>query len=633
MKNQVAILAGGFGSRLRNKIGDIPKPMALLSGKPVLEYQIELCEKYGFRRIALLVYYQSNIIREHFGNGDKWGVEITYVEETIARGTAGAIRDALCELDEKFIVLYADTYVDVDLKRFWLHGSSEDVSATLLLHPNDHPYDSDVVEVTDEGFVNAIHPYPHPDELCYLNLVNAALYILRKNDIKKFIPKSGKYDLAKDIFKEMLIAGLRLKAYISPEYVKDMGTPTRMEKVERDLINGLPEKLSGRSRRKAVFLDRDGTLNKEVNHLNDPKQMVLLPKVCEAVKLLNQNGFLAIGITNQPVLARGDITWEGMDIINARLDHLLGNENAYLDRMYICPHHPDKGYDGEVSDLKIVCDCRKPSPGMIDQAVRDLDIDRRRSWMVGDSTSDILAGQRSGVRTILVRTGHAGLDYKYPVYSDYVCDTIFDAVKWIISGYSFAVSKLMPVAQATQNARLILIGGASRSGKTMAANVLKELITEIGRTVHIIPLDAWLKTPSKRLEGSGVLERYEMDNVFKIIHSIINAVVRVELNVPIWDRINSIIVAQRIYSIGPDDLLVIEGVPSLLHKELRNIAELLIHIDAINDVRHQRIHWEYSSRGECESEIKRLIKSREEDEVISVQEAARFAQYCINISE
>ena len=250
--------------------------------------------------------------------------------------------------------------------------------ATLFVHPNDHPQDSDLVEIDDEGFVAALHPYPHAEGTEYDNLVNAALYVMRRDGLEPLIPREGKADLAKDLFPQMLRAGRRLFAYISPEYIKDVGTPERLDRVAADIQAGLPDRLSARALRSAVFLDRDGTVNVEVNYVRTPEQLALLPGVPEALQRLNRSGHLAVIVTNQSVVARGDVTFAGLKRIHTRLTHLLGARHAYVDRIYVCPHHPDRGFPGEVAELKIVCSCRKPATGMVDDACRDLQIDRAR---------------------------------------------------------------------------------------------------------------------------------------------------------------------------------------------------------------------------------------------------------------
>ena len=628
---QVAILAGGMGSRLKSRTGSLPKPMAHINGKPVLEHQISLCLKYGFTRIALLVHYQSEVIEEYFGNGAKFGVELVYVVEHEARGTAGALLDALDVMDSRFLVLYGDTYADINLKMFWDFDSKRQSAGTLFLHPNDHPQDSDLMEIGDDGALIGVHSYPHPEGVDYPNLVNAALYILDKESLINVIPIDRKTDLAKNTFPALLDAGKILYGYVTPEYIKDMGTPERLDKVERDINQGLPENLSGRNPRAALFLDRDGTLNLEVNHLNAPDKLTLLDGSAEGIKRINRAGILAIGVTNQPVLARGDVTFQGLKKIHARLDRLLGEKGAYLDRMYICPHHPDKGFLGEIPELKMECLCRKPQTGLFDLAVQDLNISRRDSWMVGDTTSDILAGKRAGLRTILVRTGYSGRDFKFDVEPDFVANDLAGAVDWILYGHSDVVSKLMPLVSSAKNSRLILVGGASRSGKSSIANVLAELLSLIGRKSHVLPLDGWLKSAEERQEGAGVLGRYQLEALIEQARKITSNPVRFDIEYIEYDRKLKQARKSKNVSIGPSDIVIFEGVPAILDKRLLDLASLSIHVDVDDGLRMKRLEEEYVWRKELKEDFMKKIISRELDEVALIKSAAYKADYQINL--
>ncbi len=630
MACQVAILAGGIGSRLKSRTGALPKPMALINGIPVLEHQINLCLKNGFIKIALLVHYQSKMIEEYFGNGAKFGVELVYVIEREARGTAGALLDALDVMDSRFLVLYGDTYADINLKMFWDFDSKHKSAGTLFLHPNDHPQDSDLMEIDESGAIIKVYSYPHAEGVDYPNLVNAALYILDKDSLYRVIPTDRKSDLAKNTFPALLEFGKSLYGYVTPEYIKDMGTPERLDKVERDINQGLPENLSGRNSRIAVFLDRDGTLNGEVNHLNSPDQLVLLNGVSEAVSRINRSGMLAIGITNQPVLARGDVTSEGLKKIHARLDRLLGEKGAYLDRMYVCPHHPDKGFLGEIPELKMECLCRKPQTGLFDLAVQELNISRRDSWMVGDTTSDILAGKRAGLRTILVRTGYSGRDFKFDVEPDFVANDLAGAVDWILYGHSDVVSKLMPLVSSAKNSRLILVGGPSRSGKSSIANVLAELLSLIGKNSHVLPLDGWLKSAKERQEGAGVLGRYQLEVLIDQARKVISSPVRFDIEYIDYDRKLKQVQKSKKASIGPSDIVIFEGVPAILDKRLLDLANLSIHVDVDDALRMKRLHEEYLWREERQDDFMKKIMSREIDEVSLIKSAAHKADYQIN---
>jgi histidinol-phosphate phosphatase family protein len=573
----VAILAGGGGTRLLERSGGLPKPMVPLAGRPLLEHQIERCRDAGFTRIALLVHFRHEAISAHFRDGSRFGVQIEYCVETAPRGTAGALRDALELLAPTFLVLYGDTYFDVDLCALWHAHERLAADATLLVHPNEHPHDSDLVELDDDAFVRVLRPYPRPAAPDRRNLVNAALYAMQREGLADMIPAAGTCDLAKHAFPAMLAAGRKLAAHLSVEYIKDVGTPQRLDRVEAEIARGLPERLSARHLRSAVFLDRDGTLNRDVGHLRGVDQVSLYADAALAVRRLNQNGTLAVVVTNQPVIARGEVTSEGLSAIHARLEALLGAEGAYVDRIYHCPHHPHRGFAGEVAALKIECGCRKPATGMIDAACRDLAIDRTRSWMVGDSTADIATGYRSGLKTILLRTGSAGSDAKHDCEPDYVMSTLGDAVDWIVAGHDAAAERLAPDALRALEVRLVLVGGSAPAGTCRAARVLAEIVDRCGRRAHVVSLDAWTLA-AQRPECAGELRRVDAERAWRDIAAVVQSTRHETVRWPRLDLNGRPVAAGPARLIGPHDLLIVEGVEALLHAPLRELAGLQLNI-------------------------------------------------------
>ena len=182
----------------------------------------------------------------------------------------------------------------------------------------------------------------------------------------------------------------------------------------------------------AVFLDRDGTINEERGHIWTPKDLVLLPGAAKAIHQLNQSEYLTVVVTNQSVIARGKCTEAGMEAINNRLQFLIAEEGGSIDRIYYCPHYPDKKIPGRREDLKIICDCRKPQPGLIMRAAKDLNIDLNLSWLVGNMPSDIEAASRAGVRSILLEN-HGVFDNKLSVSPDAKCIDLKDAVRLILN--------------------------------------------------------------------------------------------------------------------------------------------------------------------------------------------------------
>ncbi|MCI8490143.1 MAG: HAD-IIIA family hydrolase [Lachnospiraceae bacterium] len=406
---QIVIMAGGRGTRIARLNTEVPKPMIPIEGIPILERQLGVLRQQGYTNITLAVGYLGDKIKKYFGDGHKvspvmgqpFGVSLRYVEEDEPLGTAGALYFLRNFIKEDFLLLNGDIVFDVDIRRFYKYHKERRGLATILTHPNGHPYDSGIICKDKDGRVT---DWLHKEDkrLWYQNRVNAGLHILSADILNlPVFQMLQRVDLDRDVLKP-LIAERKLFAYDSPEYVKDMGTPERYYEVAEDIRTGLAASKNLSVKQKAVFLDRDGTLNRYVGFLRRTDDLELMEGAAEAVKKINRSGYLAIVVTNQPVIARGEVTVDELETIHQKLETLLGAEGAYLDAVYYCPHHPDKGFEGEVTELKLKCNCRKPEPGMLLQAAEDYNIDLNESWMIGDDDNDILAGKTAGCKTILL---------------------------------------------------------------------------------------------------------------------------------------------------------------------------------------------------------------------------------------
>jgi histidinol-phosphate phosphatase family protein len=177
------------------------------------------------------------------------------------------------------------------------------------------------------------------------------------------------------------------------------------------------------NKKRAIFLDRDGTINVEVDHLHKLDQLRLLPKAGQAIRNFNLIGFPVIIITSQSAVARGLLDLKGLDEIHFHLQNRLSRQGAKIDAIYFCPHHPEFG----PPEFKIICDCRKPAIGMLKRAAHDFDLDLKSSFVIGDTTRDIQMGKNAGAQTILVQTGFGGKDQKFPVEPDYIAKNLWAA--------------------------------------------------------------------------------------------------------------------------------------------------------------------------------------------------------------
>lgn len=427
---KVVIMAGGKGTRITSVASDIPKPMIKIGDKPVLEHEIECLRSQGFTDIIITVSHLGQIIMDYFGDGSKvspatgkpFGLHIEYYFEKEPLGNAGALFKIKEKLTEDFLLLNADALFDVDFNRFVDYHRQHGALVTLFAHANDHPYDSGLLVVDKDNYVQQWLTKEDARPQYYRNIVNGGLHVLSPKVLDVEI-NTPKVDLDRQILKPLAGTG-KMLCYNSPEYAKDMGTPERYYAACADYKSGKIQGKNLRNKQKAIFLDRDGTINKYVGYLRTPEQFELLEGVGEAIRKINLFGYLAIVVTNQPVIARGEVTADGLQQIHNKMETMLGKEGAYLDGVYYCPHHPDKGFAGEVEELKIVCECRKPKAGLLLQAAKDFNIDLSQSWMIGDSENDVLAGKNAGCKTALIGETDYGQNLQVTSLLDFVKEVL-----------------------------------------------------------------------------------------------------------------------------------------------------------------------------------------------------------------
>jgi histidinol-phosphate phosphatase family protein len=607
--------------------------MVPVGGKPLLEHQVALARDHGFTDIRLLTFYGEGVIRDHFGDGGRWGVSIRYHTEKVAMGTAGAVLEAIHELAERFVVLYGDTVLDVDLDAMWRRHDALSADATLLVHPNDHPHDSDLIETDPEGWIVAFHATPHPAESNFQNLVNAALYVVERSALEPWAPPQSKLDFARDLFPAWLAEGRRLYGYRSREYIRDVGTPDRLAQAESDLASGRVRRLSLRETCPAVFLDRDGTLNREVDRVKSADELVVIEGVGRALRRINQHGLLAVVVTNQPVVARGECSEAELRRIHDKLETELGREGAYLDGLYYCPHHPDRGFPGERPELKVACDCRKPRIGLIQKATEELRIDLADSWLVGDSTVDLQTARTAGVRAVLVRTGHGGNDHRFPTQADYEFFDLNEAADFITSRHTALLERARTLVPPVAPGSILAIGGLSRSGKGLWASLIREVLAERVQKAHVLPLDAWLRSEPER-PGGDVRTRFDLDAIATIAERLSRREAPVDLIVGAYDRARRRHVdSSREVTIEPSDIVIFEGVLALDIERLRRVSSITFFVECSEGVRRRRFEKEYGLRGYSAAAIQKLYQAREMDEHPIVRASIEFATVTIGERE
>lgn len=622
MLKKAVILAGGKGTRLKSISETIPKPMMPVAGKPLLEYQIELCKKYGLKEVILIVNHLKDGIIDYFGNGENWGIKVSYFEEPAPLGTVGGVKDIEKQLTEDFLVLYGDVIMEMDLLRLYEFHKTKNSDVSLVVHPNDHPYDSDLVEVDADNRVTHFHSKPLNPRKIYHNLVNAAAYVFSPK-ILNHLEKGKKADFGKDIFPNLLNK-LNVYAYNTTEYLKDMGTPDRLEKVTRDVTSG---KLANRSlskKQKAIFLDRDGVLNYDTDLIHKTEDFTLYDYAAESVKRINQSEYLAIVITNQSIIARGLTDLKGLDDIHKKMEWELGEQRAYLDAIYFCPHHPHGGFEGEVPKFKVECTCRKPKPGMILEAAERFNIDLSQSYMIGDSERDAGAGRAAGVTSIGVMTGH-GVK-KAEVLPEYFVANLPEAIDLILGDQlKQEVKKVEQILPKKENL-VISIGGNSRSGKSTLASALSQSFIKSGKSVFRIELDDWILPKSERTSEVDVYSNFQLSKLEQDVKSILKGK---EITLDAYISHPERKAKRKTYCYNNEDVVLIEGIVALSSSLLRELSDIKVFKDISSFTLKARLKRYYNWKEYSKEEFETLFAKRKKDEYEKIEKDRFFADLVV----
>jgi len=601
---KAVILAGGKGTRLGDLTKDIPKPMLPILGKPLLGYHIEWLKQYGVTEIYITVNHLKDVLQEYAGNGGKWGLNIHYYEERQPMGTVGGIKALEDQLDEDFLVVYGDVLANMHLGYLTDFHRKHKSAATLVLHPNDHPYDSDLVETANDDRITAFHPKPHEDGIYYRNLVNAGVYIFSPAIFSHLEP-GVKADFGKDIFPS-IVHKLPMYGYNTSEYLKDMGTPDRLEKVSRDLASGKVEKSSYRHPQKAIFLDRDGVLNEDTDLIHRAEDLKLFDFTARAIQKINKSDYLALIATNQSVVARNLCTEEGLREIHNRMETELGKERAWLDAIYYCPHHPDGGYEGENPAYKIDCECRKPKAGMLLQGAEEFHADLRASYMIGDNERDIVAGRTAGCTTVGVATGKGLTGTR--VMPDYFFADLEEAVNFIVDDPLKETSaKIYEMIRADRKPFVITLGGNTQAGKSTLATYLKFHFEKEGKTVLKIELDDWILDKKDRPENSTVFQNFRSDKIVADITRILNGG---EVQVEGYARHPDRKPVPKTYRYNKEDVVLIEGVIAVSLPELRALSDLKLFKSVTENELKEKMQRYYRWKGLTEDQTEQLYYER-----------------------
>ena len=377
---QAVILAGGLGKRLGDKSLNCPKPMQLVNNEPFLNNIIWNLERHGIKNIILSIGYLANHFKNYYGDGSKFGVKISYVEEEFPAGTGGALRQCKNLLYEHFLLMNGDTIFDVnyhDLAKTFKKNKLGHLALNFVKNSKRYgevkTKDDIIISFTEKKSIDS-------------GYINAGVSIFNKKIID-FIP-SGNSSLEKKIFQKLLNKKL-LSAKKYNSFFLDIGIPLSL----KDAQVMIPRW----KRKSALLLDRDGVINIDYGYVHSMDNFKYMQGAKEIIKMANDLGILVIVVTNQSGIARGYYTEDEFNLFTEEINEDLKNFGAHIDATYFCPHHPKEG----IGDLRTNCNCRKPKTGLIMKAIKEWNLDKNKCFLIGDKDSDIIAANRCGIPSCL----------------------------------------------------------------------------------------------------------------------------------------------------------------------------------------------------------------------------------------
>jgi D,D-heptose 1,7-bisphosphate phosphatase len=386
-----AIIGGGKGERLKS-IFNKPKFLIKIKNKKLIDTQIKYIKKSKEIKKIYLSINQKNSKDINVKNIFK--KKIYPLIEKKPLGTAGCLRLLLKEDFDDVLVVFGDLLLNFDFKKFIEFHIMKKSKCSVVIHPNDHPYDSDMVEIHNEKVIK-FYNKPHKKKLYIKNRCLSGIFIFKKN-ILEFIKKNNKFDISKDLLPKIIKKNINIFAFENVNFIKDIGTPKRF-KVAKKI------KIFNYKNRPAIFLDRDGVLNKEYKNERFSNPLNIFNDTIPALRLINKSKYLSIVITNQPAIAKNFINEKKLNNLHNQLEYKLGLKNVFLNDIFYCPHHPQKGFKNENKSLKINCNCRKPKIGLIKLAKFKYSIDLSNSYFIGNSRTDFLTAKCAGIKPIMIK--------------------------------------------------------------------------------------------------------------------------------------------------------------------------------------------------------------------------------------
>jgi mannose-1-phosphate guanylyltransferase/phosphomannomutase len=384
------VLAGGRGTRSADP--SRAKLAQEVGGESLMAWHLHLLSGSEISEALVVAGHLGDQVQALCDTFDHPDVRVRVIHEDEQRGTMAALRLAADDtVADEFLVILGDILMSFPVDDFLESWRVSGASVAVAVHPSSHPQDSDAAFPTHDGRVLVVPKSEPRDRIP--NMSSAGLFAVTRAALREYV---GLRDIGSDVLPVAAADG-DLFAYVSSHYFKDTGTPERLAAAQADFASSAFARRGAHGLRAAVFLDRDGVINPALPEIYLPEQYSLLPGVAEAIRVANLAGIPVLVATNQPGIAKGFMTFETHTAIRARMDRLLGARGAFVDDYAFCPHHPERGFEGEIEALKVTCTCRKPAPGLLVALADRHGIDRSRSVMVGDSDRDEGAARAAGV--------------------------------------------------------------------------------------------------------------------------------------------------------------------------------------------------------------------------------------------
>jgi histidinol-phosphate phosphatase family protein len=383
---QAVILAGGRGTRLRPITDTTPKAMLEFHGKPFLGYIVEMLREQGFTDVLMLLGYLPDVITGHFGDGADYGVRVAYDILGPDDLTAYRVQHAAERIENTFLLVYCDNYWPMRFEDMWRRYEASGAPAQITVYANDDGYSRDSVLLGDDGFVRV---FDRTRTTPGLKGIEISYAILDKATVLPLL--SDPDQLFEDAVYPNLVRRRALHAYWSEHRYYSVGGHERLGLTDAFL-----------ARRPAVILDRDGVLNERpprAEYVRRPEEARWLPGALEALRLFADEEWQVIVVSNQAGVARGVMTLAEVDAVNEHMRREAEEAGGRIDAFYYCPHGWNEG-----------CSCRKPRPGLLFRAQRELHLDLTRTTFVGDDERDREAALAAGCRPVLLSDAMTLLD-------------------------------------------------------------------------------------------------------------------------------------------------------------------------------------------------------------------------------